>query len=118
MINLPFLFIIRQSFDSIRHFIGIIRHYIGTIWHCTGTILRFVSIIIATDIVNLSPIDIDAQINFTANELRFPQTSGFYLTDDSRNTASFIRSKVCPIDNFPEEVISNRLSYTATCILP
>lgn len=55
---------------------GTIRHYPALFRHFPALSGTF----IADDIVNLSPIAIDAQIHFTADKFLLPQTSGFYLS--------------------------------------
>ena len=74
------------------------KFYIFFIVYLTGStplsgtffvsIRHFLAMISVSAIIRLSPIDIDAQIHFAADKFRFPQTSGFYFSNNSRNPAS------------------------------
>lgn len=86
-----FLLIFRQIFNSIRHFFSVIRHFIGTFRHFSGMIRHFIGILEIIEVnsgVNLTSINIDAQIHLAANKLWFPQTGSLYPADDSWNTAA------------------------------
>lgn len=71
-------------------YIATIRHFINSIRHFNGVI----EVSEVNSAVNLSLINIDTQINFSANKLRLPQLGSFYFINNSRNTASSMLDQV------------------------
>ena len=66
----------------------ICRHFIGT-----HIMLR--NVLSSTGGIQLVSIDIDTQINFTADEFWLSKTIGFDLSHDARNTTAPMLNKKC-----------------------
>ena len=77
-----------KNFVCICHFINVIFNVISANFNAIDAVGIYINAIFDIIVVILTSINIDTQINLTANELRLPQSGSFYFINNSWNAAS------------------------------